>query len=110
MFEFQKKDGSEVSSKSKARPNAGGLSSGILPPPPGGVKLPPPTTSGIRTTPTSSPSHQVPPQQTTVSASSNVDLLLGVGADTQGGQSVPARPAAAGGESWGDFASAAKPR
>jgi hypothetical protein len=81
-----------------------------LPPPPGGVKLPPPTTSGIRTTPTSSPSHQVPPQQTTVSASSNVDLLLGVGADTQGGQSVPARPAAAGGESWGDFASAAKPR
>lgn len=110
MFEFQKKDGTEVSGKSKAKPNAGGLSSGILPPPPSGVKIPPPSTSGMRTTPTSSPSHQAPPQQTAVSASSNVDVLMGVGAGAQGSQSVPARPAAAGVESWGDFASAAKPR
>ncbi|KDR21002.1 NECAP-like protein, partial [Zootermopsis nevadensis] len=68
-MKITKKDGSEVSSKSKARPNAGGLGSGILPPPPGGVKIPPPTSSGMRTTPTSSPSHQAPLQQTTVSAS-----------------------------------------
>lgn len=110
IFGFQKKDGSEVSSKPKARPNAGGLSSGILPPPPGGVKIAPPSASGMRTTPTSSPSHQAPPKQTTVSASSNVDLVLGIGDGAHGGQPVPARPAAAGGESWGDFASAAQSR
>jgi hypothetical protein len=74
------------------------------------VKIASPSASGMRTTPTSSPSHQAPPQHTTVSASSDIDLLLGVGAGAQGGQSVPARPAAAGGESWGDFASAAQPR
>jgi len=110
IFQFQKKDGSEVSSKPKARLNASGLGSGILPPPPGGVKIAPPSASGMRTTPTSSPSHHVPPQQTTVSTSSNVDLLLGVGAGAQGGQPMPARPTATGGESWGDFASAAQPR
>lgn len=110
IFGFQKKDGSEVPSKPKARPNAGGLSSGILPPPPGGVKIAPPSASGMRTTPTSSPSHQASPKQTTVSASSNVDLILGIGAGAHAGQPVPARPAAAGGESWGDFASAAQPR
>ncbi|XP_069683832.1 NECAP-like protein CG9132 [Periplaneta americana] len=104
-MKITKKDGSEVSSKPKARPNAG-LGSGILPPPPGGVKIAPPSSSGIKTTPTSSPSHQAPPQQTTVSASSNVDLLLGVSGGAQGQQ---AKPAGAGGESWGEFASAAAP-
>ena len=105
-FAFQKKDGSELSSRPKARPAAGGT--GLLPPPPGGVKIAPPAASGNRTTPTSSPSHQASPQQTTVSASSNVDLLLGASAGVQGGQ--PARSVAPGGESWGDFASAAQPR
>lgn len=105
-FGFQKKDGSELPSKPKARPAAGGT--GLLPPPPGGVKIAPPAASGNRDTPTSSPAHQASPQQTAVSTSSNVDLLLGASADVQGGQ--PARSAAPGGESWGDFASAAQPR
>lgn len=105
-FGFQKKDGSELSSKPKARPASGGT--GLLPPPPGGVKISPPAASGNRTTPTSSPSHQALPQQTAVSTSSNVDLLLGASAGVQGGP--PARSAAPGGESWGDFASAAQPR
>lgn len=49
-FATQKKDGSEVVSKSKQRPNLGiGL-----PPPPGGVKIAPPPAK----TPTSSPSHK----------------------------------------------------
>jgi len=106
-FGFQKKDGSEQSSKPKARPSAGGT--GLLPPPPGGVKIAPPVASGNRTTPTSSPSHQAaPPQRTAVSTSSNVDLLVGASASVPAGQ--PARSAAAGGESWGDFASATQPR
>jgi len=104
-MKITKKDGSEQSSKPKARPAAGGT--GLLPPPPGGVKISPPAASGNRTTPTSSPSHQAPPQQTAVSTSSNVDLLLGASASVPGGQ--PARSAASGGESWGDFASAAQP-
>jgi len=105
-FGFQKKDGSEQSSKPKARPAAGGT--GLLPPPPGGVKISPPAASGNRNTPTSSPSHQAPSKQTAVLTSSNVDLLLGASASVPGGQ--PARSAASGGESWGDFASAAQPR
>ncbi|GFG29590.1 hypothetical protein Cfor_01047 [Coptotermes formosanus] len=105
-MKITKKDGSELPSKPKARPAAGGT--GLLPPPPGGVKIAPPAASGNRDTPTSSPAHQASPQQTAVSTSSNVDLLLGASADVQGGQ--PARSAAPGGESWGDFASAAQPR
>lgn len=49
-FATQKKDGSEVVSKSKQRPNLGVG----LPPPPGGVKIAPPPAK----TPTSSPSHK----------------------------------------------------
>lgn len=102
-MKITKKDGSDVASKPKARPNAG-FGSGILPPPPGGVKIAPPSSSGMKTTPTSSPSHQVSPQQTTVTSSSDVDLLLGV---SGGAQAPQAKPAGAGGESWGEFASAA---
>lgn len=47
---WQKKDGSEVSNKPKARPTSGG----ILPPPPGGVKIAPPPAPSVN----SSPSHQ----------------------------------------------------
>ena len=106
-YSFQKKDGSEVTGKPKARPNAtGGL--GILPPPPGGVKIAPPSSSGMRTTPTSSPSHQAASPPQTVSASSNMDLLMGMGG-AQGGQAAQAKSGASG-ESWGEFASAAQPQ
>uniref|UniRef100_A0A1B6ELB5 NECAP PHear domain-containing protein n=1 Tax=Cuerna arida TaxID=1464854 RepID=A0A1B6ELB5_9HEMI len=49
-MKITKKDGSEVSSKPKARPTSGG----ILPPPPGGVKIAPPPAPSVN----SSPSHQ----------------------------------------------------
>ncbi|KAK0178676.1 hypothetical protein PV327_007545 [Microctonus hyperodae] len=52
-MKITKKDGSEVSSKSKQRPQVG-LG---LPPPPGGVKIAPPPPK----TPTSSPSHKPTP-------------------------------------------------
>jgi hypothetical protein len=84
---LQKKDGSEVTSRPKARPAA---SSGILPPPPGGVKVAPPPKLAH---PTSSPIHKV-----AETGGSNVDLLMGVGAPP---------PATSPAENWGEFASAA---
>ncbi|XP_015435521.1 PREDICTED: NECAP-like protein CG9132 [Dufourea novaeangliae] len=58
-MKITKKDGSEVSSKAKQRPNAGiGL-----PPPPGGVKIAPPPAK----TPTSSPAHKPAQNQATSS-------------------------------------------
>nr|CAD7413961.1 unnamed protein product [Timema poppensis] len=89
-MKITKKDGSDVSSKPRARPGLS-LGSGILPPPPGGVKLAGlPSASGVsRVTPTSSPSHQ---------PSSNVDLLL----DVDQPAATPLK--GPGGESWGEFA------
>ncbi|CAG2061741.1 unnamed protein product, partial [Timema podura] len=90
-MKITKKDGSDVSSKPRARPGLA-LGSGILPPPPGSVKLAGlPSASGVsRVTPTSSPSHQ---------PTSNVDLLL----DVDQPAATPLK--GPGGESWGEFAS-----
>nr|CAD7446001.1 unnamed protein product [Timema bartmani] len=95
-MKITKKDGSDVSSKPRARPGLA-LGSGILPPPPGGVKLAGlPSASGVsRVTPTSSPSHQ---------PTSNVDLLL----DVDQPAATPLK--GPGGESWGEFASGGQHR
>ncbi|XP_071446936.1 NECAP-like protein CG9132 [Hetaerina americana] len=107
-MKITKKDGSEVSSRPKARNAAG---SGILPPPPGGMKIAPPP-GGMRVTPTSSPSHGS--QRPIGGPSSNVDLLLDVGGSSsqQGGASVaqaPTKQATSTNEMWGEFASASQP-
>ncbi|XP_076243154.1 NECAP-like protein CG9132 [Calliopsis andreniformis] len=88
-MKITKKDGSEVSSKTKQRPNAGiGL-----PPPPGGVKIAPPPAR----TPTSSPAHK-PVQNQNQTTSSEW------GEFASASQQTPAQqPPAAGNASWVQF-------
>lgn len=86
----QKKDGSEVSSKSKARP-----STGIgLPPPPGGVKIAPPPAR----TPTQSPAHK--PQSNSGAAPGEWGEFAS--ASQQQNAAAPA-PASASNASWVQF-------
>ncbi|KAL0267887.1 UNVERIFIED_CONTAM: hypothetical protein PYX00_010031 [Menopon gallinae] len=52
-MKITKKDGSEVTNKSKSRPSSGS----VLPPPPGGIKIAPPPSGVGKVTPVGSPMH-----------------------------------------------------
>ncbi|KAL0267886.1 UNVERIFIED_CONTAM: hypothetical protein PYX00_010031 [Menopon gallinae] len=66
-MKITKKDGSEVTNKSKSRPSSGS----VLPPPPGGIKIAPPPSGVGKVTPVGSPMHA----PTTSIGSASSDLL-----------------------------------
>ncbi|KAK4297982.1 hypothetical protein Pmani_029632 [Petrolisthes manimaculis] len=86
-MKITKKEGQEGTGRPKPKAGGGGL--GLLPPPPGGVKLAPPPAPAATSTPRTAPA-------------TNMDIM----GDLSGQPGQP-ETGAGGGESWGDFASAA---